>query len=498
MGDRKEVVLLTGASGSMGFATFKLLWEKRDRYNIVLFLRPLKSIKKRFRKYEGRGGTFGRSRMDSSYGVKIVWGDVLIREDVVEACRGIDWCLHPMALISPAADRDPEMADLVNARGTQYLVEAIEVENPEHIRLVYVGTVAKYGDRLPPVHVGRTGDPLIPSAFDHYAISKVKGELAVMQSKIKRKVSLRQTFIMIPKLFSLMDPIMFHQPLNSFMESITVRDAGRMMVKCLEMGDDSDFWGGYYNVSGGPSCRITYIEFLDRIYSMLGIRYRRVMERQWFALKNFHMLFYEDSGRLNEYLHHWERGQTLEDLFGEVWKHMPIFLKATAWYAKHIPPYRGFVEAVTHGQLEKLANKDDGTLAWIRNKDTGKINAFYGSMEEYLKIPEWDRNMPSLDHDQSFTRLEHGYDESKEKLTREDLHMAAAYRGGQLKTLNWNGELHASLQWKCCQGHAFSMTPHAVLKGGHWCIECISPPWNYKLIAGQNPFAAQVLELPRR
>ena len=388
--------MLTGASGSMVFEAFKELWEKRERYDIFLFLRPSRKSRKRFRKYEGRGVTFGRSRMDQGCGIRIVWGDALNRDDIVEACRGIDWCLHPMALISPAADRDPEMAELVNARGTQYLVEAIEAENPEHIRLVYVGTVAKYGDRLPPVHVGRTGDPVIPSIYDHYAVSKVKGELAVMQSGIKHRASIRQTFIMIPKLFSLMDPIMVHQPINSFMECITARDSGRLMVSCLEMGDDSEFWGGYYNVSGGADCRITYIEFLDRIYSMLGIRYRKVMERKWFALKNFHMLFYEDSGRLNEFLQHWEGGQSLEDFFSEVWKQMPWFLKATAHYAKHVPFYRVFVEAATRRQLKKLARKDHGTLGWIQNKDEGKIDAFFGSMEDYQKIPDWDQPLPCL------------------------------------------------------------------------------------------------------
>jgi len=192
---KKQVILLTGASGSMGFETFKLLWEKRNRYDIVLFLRPSKKNKKKFRLYEHQAEQEG---LKETKGFRIVWGDVLNREDVVEACRGIDWCLHPMALISPAADHNPEMAEKVNARGTQYLVEAIEAENPEHIRLVHIGTVAEYGDRLPPVHVCRTGDPVLPSVFDHYAISKVKGELAVMQSRIKHKVSLRQTFIMIP------------------------------------------------------------------------------------------------------------------------------------------------------------------------------------------------------------------------------------------------------------------------------------------------------------
>ncbi len=479
MEKRREVVLLTGASGSMGFETFKLLWEKRDQFDIVLLLRPSKKNLKRFRKYEAE--------------LKIVWGDVLNREDVTEACRGIDWCLHPMALISPAADRYPEMADKVNARGTRYLVEAIEAENPEHIKLVYIGTVAEYGDRLPPVHVGRTGDPVVPSVFDHYAISKVKGELAVMQSRIKHRVSLRQTFIMIPKLFSLMDPIMFHQPIHSFMENITARDSGRLMVNCLDMAEDSSFWGGYFNVSGGHHCRITFLEFLDRIYTLLGIRYRKVMERNWFALKNFHMEFFEDPGKLNDFLGHWEGGQSMEDFFQEVWKNLPMFLKASAWCSKHIPPYRWFVEAVTRGQLKKLANKEDGTMGWISRGDKEKIRAFYGSMEAYRNIPDWDQDMPSLDLEQDHSRLDHGYDESKKMLSVEDLQKAAAFRGGQLKSEDWDGNMHRSLAWKCCQGHAFAMSPHAVLKGGHWCIECISPPWNYELLEQKNPFAAQVL-----
>ena len=64
MGERKEVVLLTGASGSMGFETFKLLWEKRDRYDIVLLLRPSKKNQKQFHRYKQE--------------VKIVWGDVSV------------------------------------------------------------------------------------------------------------------------------------------------------------------------------------------------------------------------------------------------------------------------------------------------------------------------------------------------------------------------------------------------------------------------------------
>jgi len=98
----KQVVLLTGASGSMGFEAFKLLWEKKDLFDIVLLLRPSKKNKRNFGRYADNG-------------LKIVWGDALNQGDIEEACKGIDWCLHTMALISPEADRNPEMAHKVNS-----------------------------------------------------------------------------------------------------------------------------------------------------------------------------------------------------------------------------------------------------------------------------------------------------------------------------------------------------------------------------------------------
>jgi hypothetical protein len=343
------------------------------------------------------------------------------------------------------------------------------------------------------VHLARAGDPVIPSVYDHYALSKVKGELAVMQSRIRHRASLRQTFIMIPDLFSLMDPIMFHQPINSYIESITARDSGRLMVNCLEVPHHSDFWGGYYNISGGPACRTTFVEFLDEIYKLLGIRLRKVMKRHWFALKNFHMHFIEDSDRLNAYLHHWEGGQSLEDYYREVWKAFPWYLKGMAWFNKYLPPFRGFVEAITSIQLRKLARRKDGTLGWVARNDSGRIKAFYGSLEAFRKISGWDADMPSLDHAQPAIRLDHGYDESKEKLELQDLQQVALFRGGALVSGEWTGNMNQPLSWICCQDHPFQMSPHAVLKGGHWCLECISPPWNHHLVAAKNPFAKQVL-----
>ena len=83
---------MTGASGSMGFETFKLLWEKRDRYDIVLLLRPSRKEKKQFRRYEQQAIIEAESASGTGtiggQGLKIVWGDALHRNDVVEALQG--------------------------------------------------------------------------------------------------------------------------------------------------------------------------------------------------------------------------------------------------------------------------------------------------------------------------------------------------------------------------------------------------------------------------
>ena len=496
MGKSRSVVLLTGASGSMGFETFKRLWELRNRYDLVLLLRPSSKNKKLFEPYAREAGLqpIHGSGVAQGNGLKIVWGDALEKQDVIEACKGIDYCLHTMALISPEADRKPELAEKINFEATRNIVSAIEAQDPEHIRMIHIGSVAQYGDRLPPVHVGRTGDPILPSLYDHYALTKIKAELAVMQSHIRHRVSLRQTFIMIPELFSLMDPIMFHQPINSHMENITARDSGRLLVNCLDIPSDSDFWGRYHNISGGPECRTTFFELLQRVYGMLGLHPERVMERHWFALKNFHMLYYEDAEELNGFLHHWEGGQSQEDYYEVVWKEMPWTLKAMAWCCKNIPPFRWMVERITHHQLSRLALQADGTMRWVKENNPGKIPAFYGSMEAFQAIPPWGEQMPSLDPQQPGTRLSHGYDESTDMLDQQALENAATFRGGVLKTASWDGDMQTPLSWACCQGHNFEMTPHAVLKGGHWCLDCIGPPWNYQAFVEENRFAAQVLK----
>ena len=499
MSDKKQLVFLPGASGSMGHAAFKKLWErkKNGKVDVVLLQRASKKNKKLFAPYEklcGIESIPGKGIVEGN-GLKIVWGDATNYNDVLEAVKGIngkhiDSCLCPMAFISPAADRNPKMAKAVNTDAIKHIVKAIESIDPENISFIYTGSVAETGDRLPPIHWGRIGDPLKPSIFDFYATTKIRGERALLESKIKHWASLRQTFIMIPDVMSLQDPIMFHQPINSFMENNTNNDAGRGLINCLDVPLDSDFWRKAYNMGGGPSCRIVFLEFMKIAFDMLGMDYRNIAERKWFALRNFHMQFFEDSEDLDKYIHNF--GESMEDYKVQMKKAMPKSLLIVGKLCKAIPAFGRIVEKATYNRLKKMAEKPDGTLGWINNKNDMRVSAFYGSYENFENIPDWDVDMPDMNHDVPFERLNHGYDEKKEKLDLTDLQGAAKYRGGQMVSTQWDGDLFTTLKWKCAFGHEFSAKPYTIIKAGHWCPECLAPPWDYDEIAKKNPFFAQV------
>ncbi|HMA83808.1 MAG TPA: NAD(P)-dependent oxidoreductase [Candidatus Thermoplasmatota archaeon] len=495
----KENVVLFGASGTMGFEAFKELWSRKEDYKIVILVRPSQKNKQLFKPFEKEAGLSsisGKGIVEND-DVKIVWGDATIYEDVLSAVNGADWVLDAMACISPFADYYPEIAEKVNVDGIRHIVRAIESQpdGAEHIKLVYTGTVAETGDRLGTIHYGRVGDPLKPSIFDSYAITKIAGERIVLESRITHWVSLRLTYIMptdYQDFMSLVDPIMFHQPINSFMENITSRDAGFGLVNCLRIGDESDFWRRVYNMGGGERMRCTAFEFMNMVYQLLGLSgIEACAERKWFALRNFHMQYFEDSHMLNEYLNFWR--DSLTNWKQALYKNLPVSLKIAAFLSKKIPFFRKKIEQMTYDILSNLANNHkNGTMYWYHHQNHQRISAFYKSIDVLESIPDWGVDMPQLHPEPSWKRLNHGYDEQKEELDLTDLKKAAAFRGGICVSKKWNGDLYEEIRWKCAQNHEFTAKPYTVLKAGHWCPTCAPPPWDYDREAKRNPFFAQV------
>jgi len=453
----KRRVLLTGASGSMGGEAFKELLRRRDRYDIVLLLRPDRREKRQFSQYENQEG------------IKVVWGDVRNADDVLEAVNGVDHVLHPAALIAPAADHNPPLANSINLGGTKNIIAAIKKQpnNGDNIRFVYVGSVAMYGDRLRPIHMARVGDPLKPSVGDFYATTKIAAERAVIESGLKYWASMRQTYIAIPNALSLLDPILFHQPVNTHIELITKESAGYGLAQCVEAPDE--FYGRVYNMGGGPSCRVVYKDYLERMMRVYGLGdYRKIMPLNWFALRNFHCCWYEDSWVLNEYLGHWRH--SLED-------HCRQAEDATPWYVKL--GARMAPTVAIRAFMKRMADP----LKWVQNGEEQKVKAFFGSREAWERIPDWEDYVaePAKEWER------HGRLEQDED-TVDGMQRLAQSRGGQCLSTELGG-VNTKLRWRCGFGHEWQATALCV-RAGHWCPECAPPPWDYDAIAKVDPLLA--------
>jgi len=461
----KKSVLLTGASGSMGGEALKELLRRKGGYDVVLLIRPSKQNRRALAEYEGREE------------IRIVWGDLCNPGDVLEAVNGVDYVLHPAALIAPEADKNPQACKGINCGGTENIITAIrkQPDNGDHVRLVYVGTVAAYGDRLPPIHMAKVGDPLKPSVGDFYATTKIAAERAVIESGLKYWAVMRQTYIAIPNALSLLDPILFHQPVNTHIELITSEDAGYGLVQTLEAPDD--FYGRVYNMGGGPACRVVFKDYLEQMMRIFGLGdYRKIMPLNWFALRNFHCCWYEDSWVLNEYLGHWRH--SLEDHYKQVEDTTPWYLKLGA----RIAP-----SSAVKAFIKRMADP----LKWIEDNETDKITAFFGSREAWEGISDWEHSIHAQQQEStgSLSGVQ-GKESKPETYTIRDMQEIALSRGGRCLSTEYV-DIKTKLRWKCSFGHEWEASAR-LLKAGHWCPECAPPPWDYDTQARVDPALAAI------
>ena len=468
----KKTVFLTGASGNMGYEGFKQLLNRREHFNIVALVLPTEKDKNLMSPYEKEPG------------VKIIWGNLTNYDDVFQGVEGADYVLHVGGLVSPAADYLPALTSQVNVGAVQNIIKAIKAQpNPDEMKLVYIGTVAETGDRNPPIHWGRTGDPIKISIYDNYAITKTIAEREVIESGLKYWVSLRQTGVLYSGMLNNLDPIMFHEPINGVFEWVTARDSGRLLANVCEEDVPEEFWRRIYNIGGGEKYRTTNYEFMEKSFSALGMDVKKVTNLNWFATRNFHGQWYEDSDILEGYLN-FRRGSA-DEFIAELKENAPFKMRL----AKFVPSY-----LIKKLIMEPVANKELGTMYWIKNTENDRITAFFGSKEKWKEIPSWNE-YKGVEPSQAAIRLNHGYDETtpKSELDIEDMKQAAKFRGGEcLAETMQKGDLSTKLPWCCTFGHYFEASPTLVLLGGHWCPECLPTPWNYDEEAKRNPFIAQV------
>lgn len=469
----KKNIFLTGATGNMGQEGMKQLLLRKEKFIVTILVLPSEKEKKTVKEWENTDG------------VKVVYGDLTQYNDVLKCVTGADYVLHVGGMVSPMADYHPELTNKVNIEAAKNIVKAIHAQpNKDNIKLLYIGTVAETGDRNPPIHWGRAGDPLKISIYDNYARTKAIAEREIIESGLKYWVSLRQTGVLYYDLLKNLDPIMFHEPINGVFEWVTAKDSGVMLANACESDVPDDFWCRIYNIGGGEKYRAMNWEFMQMTMPLAGVDdFRKVWESNWFATQNFHGQWYIDSDELEKYLHF--RSGTLPEFVQEMKENAPFSSKI----AKYLPSW-----FLKYAVFKKEANKPFGTLNWINTKNQDRITSFFGSLEKWKQIPTWDK-FELIQASRIPILLDHGYDETKPKseLDLFDMKKAAEFRGGKCSSdLMHKGDLKTKLNWECAFEHSFQASPTLVLLAGHWCPECFPTPWKYDQEAKKNPFFAQV------
>lgn len=485
MAKPNKVVFITGASGTMGLAAFKEIYDKRPDLTQNVLLRDSKKNRELFAPY------LGDPR------VNIIWGDFNDYDSILRGVTGASYVLHIGGLVSPAADYWPKRTLKTNVLAAENIVKAVKAQkNPDDITVVYIGTVAETGNRCEPIHWARCGDPIKISIYDHYAISKVNAERVFAESGLKKWVSLRQSGILYPAILKNMDPIMFHVPLNGVLEWATNEDSATLMERMCNDNIPDDFFRKFYNIGSGDAYRITNYQFEDLLLSAIGMGHdatKRVFKPNWFIDRNFHGQWYLDSDVLEEALHF--RHNVPVDLY---FKQMA---KQVEWfYQLSIVTQVPGISQITREALGMIAkDKRFGTRTWIKNNDTERMTAFWGDtktygMEHWKSLPDnWAETDIHIPSKTDYQVLDHGYDESKpfDELTVEDLQKAAEFRGGKLISTEIV-DMYTPVTWEDAEGNQFDMSPNLVLRGGHWSPAELPMPWRYNQIAKQNPFFAQV------
>lgn len=472
---RPKVVFVTGGTGTMGKETILKLLSRSPRFKVKALARPSEKNRKKMREI-------------AHPDLEVIWGDMNDYDTILRCVTGSDYVLHIGAMVSPAADMYPEETLKTNIGSTLKIIKAIKAQpNPDDIHLAYVATVAMTGSRLDPIHWGRCGDPINPSIHDYYGISKVFSEMAVFESGLKHWVSIRQTGQFPCNEATVGQPIIFHQPVNNVLEWCASQESGSCMANLCEDWVDESFWRKAYNLSSGKDFRLTCWEFQDIMYEPLGFKFEEAMDSRDMALFNFHGQWYTDADKLDEYLHfrfvdgkkYWKESQ--EDTKA---------LKANPMIGPMMPDAKKM-----RADNEAVAHKEMGPKWMFETDQEDWIRAFFGSRENHDAIKSFEEGFEMYRPSEEPSYLNHGYDENKPEaeLDLEDMKKAAAFRGGEcLSETMVKGDLTTPLRWKCGLGHEFEMSPNAVLKGGHWCPECLKDEWHYGEIAKVNPFYAQV------
>ncbi|MCO4768966.1 MAG: NAD(P)-dependent oxidoreductase [Deltaproteobacteria bacterium] len=238
-------VLVTGAAGNVGAHTCRALLDAGHEV--------------RGMDLPSRAARRVAARLD---GAEFAWGDITNPGAIAEAVKGVQAIVHLAAVLPPASEQRPELAEAVILDGTRLLLEASSA-GPRPPRFVLASSVAVYGARpitSPPVGPGDPCDPV-----DTYGRLKVQAE-ALVQARADSAV-LRLGAVPPLSASQDLDPYFFTIPFENPIHAVHPMDAGRAFARAVE----ADLGDRPLLVAGGEGWRMTYGALVGALFEAAGV-----------------------------------------------------------------------------------------------------------------------------------------------------------------------------------------------------------------------------------
>lgn len=490
-------IAITGGTGHMGVQTVKKLLELPNISKIKLLVRPENKTLPKLLKFVGTE----RNRLE------VVSGSLTNFHSLEKLVAGTQYVIHMAAVIPPLSDQNPQRSYEANEQGSHNMIKAIEAISENQPKFIDITSVALYGNRDEKHLWGRVGDPLLVSPFDVYSVNKLRGEFAVLESKIQNWAILRQSAMIYRAMVdgNLSDGLIFHTTFNGPLEWVSDEDSGTLIKHIIEKDQTDDlskvFWKRVFNIGAPAENRVTGFETLNEGFKLINGSTKDFFNPDFNITKNFHGVWYYDSDVLEDLFHY--KSWKLNDYWSEIGKCHSYYKAAVV-----VPSV-----LIKKCAIERLFNNYNSPKYWFKHNDEAKLKAFFGGTEAYkaLSTRTWEDfpllcegkksdgsriNYEELKDIKNAQPLHAGFDfeKSDNEITLDDLKTAAEFRGGQCLSKEFTkGNLYAPVEWKTSDGEVFTARPYTVLRAGHWYNPCYKEyVWDFNRLAKTNKFFAQV------
>jgi nucleoside-diphosphate-sugar epimerase len=247
-------VLVTGAFGNLGQMVVREL--QRQAIDVRCLDLPSAKNRRAARSHPGR--------------LEIAWGDIRDTEWLARQLEGVDAVIHLAALLWPATERQPALAEAVNVTASLRLVDLL-ARLPRAPLLLYPSSLTVFGltqNQTPP---RKPSDPVV--ATDAYTRHKLAVEAYLAASPIPWVV-LRVGVSVDSRTLSADATVlkkMIAVRADNRLEYVHPADVALAMVNAVQKPDAVK--RRTFLIGGGRSCQITQCEFLGAAIDALGLNW---------------------------------------------------------------------------------------------------------------------------------------------------------------------------------------------------------------------------------